>query len=244
MLTFNNFFPPEVIAFVSDRKIDFSLNRNNPLLTDVQRKFLASCLSFCKGAPEGKSFDLNNVCRLVQVHGQRIILLRENHRFSQRTLEEADGIVTNLNGFPLAVRTADCLPIFFYASTQKCIGLIHAGWRGTNQGIVKEAIKMMAAEYRVTADEIKVSLGPAIRHCCYRVGKEIKDCFPGETLQRGDNYYFDLPLANIHQLMAMGVREKNIFDCGVCTYCDINYFSYRREGDASGRMISFMMMRS
>ncbi len=234
MFPFNNFFPPEVVAFVSDRKVDFSLNGKNPVLTTVQQEYLR--MNF--GA---RQIDLAKVSTVVQVHGNRILVGEGELR---QGVEEADGLITNLKNLPIAVRTADCLPIFLYAPKEKCIGLIHAGWRGTQKAIVQEAIRGMVREYGVNPIDIKAALGPGIRSCCYEVDEEMKNYFPKEISSRSESCYLDLPLVNIRQLREMGVEEKNIFDCGICTCCDINYFSYRREGDAAGRMISLMMIKN
>lgn len=244
MLSFDNFFPPEIVAFVSDREVDFFLDRSNLALTDAQKKFLMAHLSSRGAISDRGIFHLDNLYTVSQVHGHRVIVLDKNDQQPKEGMEEADAIVTNLKSLPIAVRTADCLPVFLYASKGKGIGIVHAGWRGTHKKIVQEAIKRMSWAYGVNPRDIKVALGPGIRNCCYQVNEEMSNFFPEEILSRGENCYLDLPLANIRQLKEMGVEENNIFDCGICTYCDINYFSFRREGDAAGRMISLMMMKS
>ena len=231
MLSFSNFFPLNVVAFVSDRKIDFSLNKNNPVLTTAQQEYLRTNLG-------AEQIDLANVSPIVQVHGNRILVKKEK---SERGIEEADGFITGLKNLPLTVRTADCLSIFFY-TPDKCIGLIHAGWRGTQKRIAQEAVRMMQQEYKVIPAQIKVLLGPAIRKCCYEVSEELKGFFPRTIFSREGRHYLDLSLENVEQLIQAGVRKENIFDCGICTCCDINYFSYRREGEEAGRMLSLIML--
>jgi copper oxidase (laccase) domain-containing protein len=44
------------------------------------------------------------------------------------------------------------------------------------------------------------------------------------------------------QLAELGVRDEDVSDSGVCTCCDRNYFSYRRDGAAAGRMVSLLML--
>jgi copper oxidase (laccase) domain-containing protein len=51
-------------------------------------------------------------------------------------------------------------------------------------------------------------------------------------------------LANRHQLLAAGVLPRNIFDCKTCTFCGKNYFSYRRDKEKAGRMLSIIMLKS
>ena len=66
--------------------------------------------------------------------------------------------------------------------------------------------------------------------------------FPKETIERDGKLFFDLIAANKRQLSHCGVLEKNILDCQRCTFCDTQYFSYRREGKDAGRMLSLIML--
>ena len=93
------------------------------------------------------------------------------------------------------------------------------------------------------AKDLKVAFGPAIHACCYEVGAEFAGYFPEEAIQRRNKYFLDVPLANMNQLMGKGVIEENIFDCGECTVCGKDYFSFRRDGEKAGRMISIMMLQ-
>ena len=71
---------------------------------------------------------------------------------------------------------------------------------------------------------------------------EFQEYFPEEILFRDGHYFLDLQKVNKNILTAAGIPEQNIHDCGICTCCDHNYFSYRREGETAGRMISLLMI--
>jgi polyphenol oxidase len=61
---------------------------------------------------------------------------------------------------------------------------------------------------------------------------------PGHQPPPG-NVHLDLRKANRSQLLAAGLREKNIFVSELCTSCRTDLlFSYRREGPESGRLMS------
>ena len=143
----------------------------------------------------------------------------------------------------IAVRTADCLSVFLYDPRHEVIGLVHAGWRGTRQGIAARAVTLMRRQWKSNPEDLLVAFGPAIRSCCYRVGASFLEYFPKETVKRKQGYFFDLPAANKNQLVGSGVKAGDILDCAVCTHCETECFSYRREGDAAGRMISIMMLK-
>ena len=63
-----------------------------------------------------------------------------------------------------------------------------------------------------------------------------------EIEEKDDGLYFDLTLVNKRQLIDQGVKGENIFDCEMCTCCDNQFFSYRREGKTTGRHLSLFML--
>lgn len=230
---FNNFFPADIISFISDRCVNFVLKEGQTDLTEEQRTSLCSRLD----TPTLK------IVNIRQVHGQNIITATGQNIEEGAFVVEADGAVTNTPGVPLAVRTADCLSIFIWDSKQKCIGLVHAGWRGSQKGIVINAVKRMSENWGCDPQDLCVAFGPGIRSCCYEVGQELEDIFPQETISRNKARYLDLALVNKNQLIAQGVEEENIYDCQICSCCEERFFSYRREGENTGRHLSLMMLR-
>ena len=233
MLLYNNFFPADVAALTSDRAVDFQLDKTQCSLSDAQKEFLSSQLNISLPEP----------VIIRQVHGNRIIVADKNFPQRGSVLEEADGLITQEPYLPLTVRTADCLPVFLYDQQRKGIGLIHAGWRGVQKNIVGRAVGLMREQWRSDPKNIKAAFGPSIRGCCYEVGKEFEDYFPGQLISRESRCYLDLFQVCYAQLMDSGVKKGNISDCGVCTCCDQNYFSFRREGQLAGRMISLIMLK-
>jgi len=231
--SFRDFFPPHVVTFTSDRSTDFKLSDSSTPLTRAQGASLARQLGF----------RLPEILTIRQVHGNKIIMAARPATRRSATLEDADGILTDRRDLVIAIRTADCLSIFLYDPQHEVIGLLHAGWRGTQQRIVAQAITLMRKQWKSNPGDLRVAFGPAIHSCCYRVGASFREHFPKETVKRKQGYFFDLPEANKNQLIASRVNAANILDCAVCTHCETECFSYRREGDAAGRMISLMMLK-
>ena len=89
-------------------------------------------------------------------------------------LGEADAIVTQCVGLPIAVATADCIPILLEAP--EAVGVVHAGWRGAAAGVVIETLATMA---RLGHPATRAAIGPAIGPCCFEVGAEVAQRFPG-----------------------------------------------------------------
>ena len=230
MAVFNSIFPSNVIAFTSDRTVDFSLTADRTDLTENQKESLSARLGF---SPAG-------TVNIRQVHGDRIIFISKDKTcVVPEVLEEADGILTDALNLPILIRTADCVPVFLYDPSRKKIGLLHAGWKGTREEILFKGLRLMNGR----PENVKVAFGPAIRECCYAVDNDIQNHFPDDVTQKNGKCYLDLAGVSKKQAIKFGVKEENITDCGICTCCSENYFSYRREGESAGRMISLMMLR-
>ena len=121
--------------------------------------------------------------------------------------ENCDGLVTNEFGVFIAISVADCVPIFLFDPVTRTVAGIHAGWRGTSSGIVKNAIALMTAEYGIDPKNLVAFLGPAAGKCCYEVGKEVAGTFDPEFLLKGESgkWKLDLKGANMRQMTAAGV---------------------------------------
>jgi polyphenol oxidase len=158
--------------------------------------------------------------------------------------ESCDGLITEVVGLPLVVTVADCLPIVLFEPVKRVIGLVHAGWRGTTQGIAAEAVGQMTKQWGVTGSEIVAYLGPSAGVCCYEVGSDVAQLFSlDEIEQRNDRLYLDLKKSNINQLVGCGIMEENIELSPSCTICNPQLFhSHRREKSLSGRMMAVVSL--
>jgi len=157
---------------------------------------------------------------------------------------DTDALITREPGIALAVFTADCLPLFLIDERGAGIGVVHAGWRGTQKKIAQRAICAMREHFKVAAENIVAYFGPAIRRCCYEVGREFKSHFNTGLHEESGRFWLDLVGLNYRQLIEAGVRSEKIFDSGMCTSCrnDI-FFSYRKEKEAAGRQMSLIVRR-
>lgn len=152
---------------------------------------------------------------------------------------EGDALLTNQPGLAVSVRTADCYPILLADPEHRAVAAIHAGWRGTAAGVVSRAIARMQNVYGTRAEALYAAIGPGIGGCCYEVGLEVARQFGMRAAGR-----LNLGAANHKQLIAAGVAEARIAVIAGCTYCDAErFYSYRRQGERAGRMISFIRPR-
>ncbi|MDP2940876.1 MAG: peptidoglycan editing factor PgeF [Candidatus Omnitrophota bacterium] len=190
----------------------------------------------------------HSVCA-EQAHSNLVSYVKEEDRGKgaldyTSAIPGADGLVTDKKGLPLAILTADCLSVFLYDPQVPAAGIVHAGWRGTKAEITTQAIKLMRKQFNTRPKNLKLIFGPSIRSCCYEVDRDLESAFRGKLAKRGNRLFLDLAALNKREALDAGVGEKNILDSGVCTICrNEEFFSFRREGDASGRMISVVMLR-
>ena len=164
----------------------------------------------------------------LPAHGNNITKIQKD----KFVYENTDGLLIENKGCCF-MNFGDCVPIVFYADH---IGMIvHAGWRGTSQKIVKCAVDKLQTEFHIKAANIKAVIGPAICAECYEVGREVYDCLYKTVsahdeifYTKNDKYHVDLKNINKQQLIESGVMEIDV--CPYCTACgEKMFFSYRYE---------------
>ena len=189
----------------------------------------------------------NAVCVIPkQVHGRRLLKLNLTGPRKTTQPDACDGLWTTQKDVLLTVKTADCLPVFFMAPKNEVIGIVHAGWRGTQKKLTQHWMRTFVRKTGLSPGALYVYFGPAIRSCCYEVGPEFIRRFPSKVISRSPEgkIYLDLVKANALQLLEAGVPPRRIVDSGICTSCQVKrYFSYRREGSQAGRMVSWILQR-
>ena len=153
---------------------------------------------------------------ISQVHGAAVVVARR-----PGPQGDADAVLTDVPGLPIAIGTADCVPVAI--AGDRTIALAHAGWRGVAAGVVPAALRAMEAIGDVPRC---ASVGPHIGPCCYEVGVEVVDAIGGHgATTRGGGLSVDLTEAILHQL---GELPTEVID--PCTLDDGRFASYRRNG--------------
>ena len=178
-----------------------------------------------------------------QVHGASLAAV-EMPDPPEEPITGCDGLTTRVPGLTLIVRTADCLPIVIWDPIQQVVGLIHAGWRGLVNDLPIRVISFVQRLYHSHPQDLWVGIGPAIRSCCYEVGKEFAQRFGPFVRERHGRLTCDLIGCATQQLLASGVRPVRLVDSGQCTSCEATrWHSVRRDGDQGGRLLSFAMIQ-
>ncbi len=192
----------------------------------------------------GLTFD--RVQMVKQVHGDGVLVVDEPQ--SGKELPAADGMITNRSGVGLVTVHADCVPVVLVDPVRRVIGAVHAGWKGTLAGIVPKTIARMEEEYGSRAVDCWAAIGPAIGGCCYRVSPErinlFREKWPLLDLTKASKEsILDLAAINRRFLEDLGVKPGHIDQAGLCTACQgADFYSFRR-GQATGRMLSLIVMK-
>lgn len=198
---------------------------------------------------KASGIDPHNLVCARQVHASTVKYVTERDRGRgaidyASALADTDGMITDKPKVPLAIFSADCLSVFIYDPKKRLIGLIHAGWRSSRENILGKTIQIIRDRFSSKPQDLLIGFGPAIRPCCYEVKEEFMNYFGADCIAREGRYYLDLVGVNIRQGLDLGVKNESFFDSGACTYCrNDEFFSYRKEGESCGRLISVMMMR-
>ncbi len=196
------------------------------------------------------AFPYGRLATCRQVHGREVRRVTVAER---RWLASCDGLATDVEDTPVAVFTADCVPLLLWAPGARAVVLLHAGWRGTVAKIVAEGIAVCENNWRVRPEDIMVFLGPGIGPCCYKVGEEVitatRAAFgkkaPQVLVTREGSVYMDLHRGNELTAQGAGVLPGNIYGVKACTACAAALFeSRRREGEAAGRMMAVAVVPS
>ena len=167
---------------------------------------------------------------------------------SKQSLKDVDGVMTKQVRLPLLLHFADCVPIMLFDPVEHALCLIHAGWRGTAQTIVRRGVSTMIATYGSKPANIVAAIGPAIGPCCYPTSKEValtlsKTVSGFDDLITGDDRtpHPDLQMLNAMQLSESNVTKMDL--CDLCTACNSHiFYSHRQSGGITGRQGAFAQL--
>ncbi len=193
----------------------------------------AAVLANRKAAATALGLDADRVTWCDQVHGDEVATVTAGD--AGRTFAATDGLVTVAADVPLAVMSADCVPVLLADSRHGIVAAIHAGRRGLVGGVVEVVVGTML-DLGAVRDDVLGAIGPAIGPCCYEVGAdvaaEVTDTLPvTRATTRSGTTALDLPAGVRYVLAREGVRA--VRSVGGCTAHQPGlFFSHRRDGVA------------
>ena len=172
------------------------------------------------------------VAYMKQVHGAAIAIV------DGPGVSICDGIFTSAEGLALVVKTADCMPLVFYSEKDGVIGVVHMGWRSAKEGILDNI--------PYDLDSFKVAVGVGMRTCCYEVGIEFSryDTIKPHLVSRDGRHYFNPVSFAKSILVSNGLKERNFFDIGICSYCSEKGFFSHRKSATPNRTLTFIAQKA
>ena len=191
-----------------------------------------------------------NIFLLNQIHSNKFIFIGKNFRFNKKRIK-ADAVITDQPQIPIAVLTADCVPILLYENKKNIVAAIHAGWKGAYKGIINNVINFMIKK-GCKKNNIFAAIGPCIGRTSYNVKDDFKKKFLKKNKKnkifftfKKNTIYFDLPNYVKYQLRLNKIT--NIDMKNIDTFIKKNnYFSARQalksNHDDYGRNISIIMI--
>jgi YfiH family protein len=216
---------------------------------------------YCGDAPENVAANRKLLCEELGIENVHLILPRQTHdtlvevitpENLSDALEGVDAVVTNLESVCIGVSTADCIPLLYFDPTHRVIAAIHAGWRGTVNGIARKALHVMMETFGTQPEDVQVVVGPGISAASFEVGEEVVEAFAKAGFPMAEirhinpltgKSHLDLWEANVGLLFREGVKRENVQQSGICTYqSHETYFSARRLGIHSGRIFTGIML--
>jgi YfiH family protein len=190
-----------------------------------------------------------NIFLLNQIHSNKLVYIDNNYKLTKKP--KADAVITNQKNLPIAVLTADCVPILIYDNKKRIVAAIHAGWKGAFKGIIDKVIKFMVKK-GCSLKNITAVIGPSISVKNY----EVKDDFMKKFIKKdkkslkyfkieNNKLYFDLSQYVYSQILQNKI--KNIDTIKLDTFDIKNkFFSARRalslKQNDYGRNISIIML--
>lgn len=177
---------------------------------------------------------------IEQIHGTTVICADTQQMESS---PKADAIYSSCVGTPCLVLAADCLPLLLCHRRGLQVAAIHAGWRGLADGVIEATFDVLEP----SREDWLVWLGPAMGASMFFVGEEVRERFlhpfpedsAGFKQVASDKWLLDIYYLARQRLSRCGI--KDVFGGEYCTYSDRErFYSYRREGSKTGRMVSLI----
>ena len=188
---------------------------------------------------------------LQQVHSATGVSINTDEQLTQLEpfTHRGDFIVTNLPHIGIGVATADCVPIVLFDPIRRVISVIHAGWRGSLEGVACNALTTMKKKFSCVPEHIRVFFGPSVTKQSYIVGDEVikqvsvLDCAEDVLQYTHNNVYFDLPLFNRIMLEQMGIKKDAFhLNYNYDTITESAFCSYRAHGERTGKNLTIAML--
>ncbi len=154
-------------------------------------------------------------------------------RFDDNAVIATDALITTTHAIPLVVLVADCCPIVIVDPTVQVLGVAHAGWRGTADGVTLALIESMT-QLGASPASMHAVIGPSIDLGRYEIGPEVvealasslKSDITGCIDQSSERPHIDVAAVNRLQMLEAGIPDTSLSITPQRTD-DVHFFSDR-----------------
>ena len=163
--------------------------------------------------------------------------------------QKLDASFTTKKNQVLSQTTADCGSVIIASSDGKVAGLAHGSWHTLKENIICDVVAKMK---KYTSKELVAGIGPMICVNCYEFGPEAATLFDQKYLTPSGlipaitgtaRYNATKYKVNLKQMIIDQLRQSSITqidDLNICTKEDERFFSHRRDGASSGRLLTLV----
>lgn len=197
----------------------------------------------------GESLGVNGakIYFLSQVHGTDSLIVDGSEEPAKVLEQEGDIVLTKAPDVAAGIRTADCVPILLACIETGWVAACHSGWQGC---VRKAAPETVTALRKAGAQRLIAAIGPHISCQSFEVSDDVAaqlvDASPDKDIvdRSYEKPHVDLRKMVRAQLVTSGISDADIDDVRGCTVLDeAHFFSFRRDGNPSGRMLSAIVGR-
>ncbi len=158
------------------------------------------------------------IVEAVQPHGNGVALVGADD--AGATIAGVDALITMTPGVALAIRAADCGPIYFFDPVRRALAVVHSGKKGTQLDIVTATVAALQAKCGCRPADLVGFLGPCIRPPHYEID------FAAEIGRQAER-------AGVGKFHDSGLNTAEHPE---------RYYSYRMEKGKTGRMWAVAML--
>jgi len=183
----------------------------------------------------------------TQVHGVTCLTVSGAEDAEEFRALEGDAVLGSHSDLACAVRSADCIPVLIGCLRTGLAAAVHAGWKGCVRGVIPTAVQALR---QAGATRLVAAIGPHISLAAFEVSAdvaaELVQASPDPDIvdRSGAKPHVDLRRLARAQLRAGGLDDASVDDVYGCTAREPElFYSFRRDGEFSGRLLSAIVPR-
>lgn len=188
----------------------------------------------------GEALSVDRLVRMTQVHGAEVAWAGD---VAEGEIPVADALLTDAPGTGVLVRVADCTPIVLAAPDEALAGVVHAGREGLVRCVVGTAVGALRER---GASRLEAWIGPRACGRCYELPQDMADAVATVVPAARSTTSWGTPAIDVGagvaaQLLELGVEVTDL-GAAECTIEHDRWYSYRRQGQDSGRFGAVAMV--